>query len=66
MPRILKACVYQEGKPIQIGNAGLDLSIKVLLLVVFIRCEWSIRDRSRHQARDRCPRICVVIEKRVR
>jgi hypothetical protein len=66
MRRILKACVYRAGKPIHIGNAGLDSSIKVLSLVVFIRCEWSIRDRSDHQARDRCPRICVVVEERVR
>jgi hypothetical protein len=46
MPRILKACVYRAGKPLHIGDVELDLSIKVLSLVVFIRCEWSIRDRS--------------------
>lgn len=66
MRRILEAGVYRAGKPIRIGDVGLDLSIKVLLLVVFIRCEWSIRDRSGHQARDRCPRMCVVVEERVR
>jgi hypothetical protein len=44
MRRILEAHVYQAGQPIPIKDVELELPIRILLLVVFIGCEWSIPD----------------------
>ena len=44
MRRILEACVYQAGQPIRIKDVELELPVRVLLLVGFIGCEWSILD----------------------
>ncbi len=44
MRRILEAYVYQVGQPIPIKDVELELPIRILLLVAFIGCKWSIPD----------------------
>jgi hypothetical protein len=77
MRRIFEACVYRAGKPIRIGDVELDsetvattsgsvdLSIKVLSLVVSSDASGR-SETAAPPGSGLMPRMCVVVEERVR